>query len=373
MCLVVALAVCLLAFDGFARASESQGLIETAKDVPALESQKERLSYALGVDLGKRLRNQSVEVDLDVLIQGLKDALSGSKALLTEKAVRAAVNELQNELRRRQIAEKPLKNEKEGEAFLAENKAKEGVVTLESGLQYTILKAGDGNKPTIDDTVVCHYRGTFIDGTEFASSYKNNRPASFAVKRVIKGWSEALQLMPVGSKWQLFIPPNLAYGERGAGRGIGPNATLMVAVELISIKGTAGDNARASEERDSIKADVTGITVSFKLDPRLTQGLYMGERWVSPPTYTTTLDTVDARAEGVDAKGKRVNIRPQWIPVDPEMVTVTPSEGSEAKITVHRAGESSLQVTYQGVSKELAIKVAAYRGDAFQVEIAQKK
>jgi FKBP-type peptidyl-prolyl cis-trans isomerase FklB len=133
------------------------------------------------------------------------------------------------------------KNMKEGETFLAENKTREGVVALESGLQYKILKSGDGEKPAAGDTVVCNYRGTLINGTEFDSSYKRGKPATFAVNRVIKGWTEALQLMPVGSKWQLFIPPNLAYGARGAGNLIGPNATLIFEVELIAIEGKAGN------------------------------------------------------------------------------------------------------------------------------------
>jgi FKBP-type peptidyl-prolyl cis-trans isomerase FklB len=128
------------------------------------------------------------------------------------------------------------KNKAEGQAFLAKNKTQPGVATLPSGLQYKVLKAGQGKKPTINDTVVCNYRGTFINGTEFDSSYKRNQPASFAVDGVIKGWTEALQLMPVGSKWQLFIPPELAYGERGAQGAIPPNSTLIFEVELLSIQ-----------------------------------------------------------------------------------------------------------------------------------------
>jgi FKBP-type peptidyl-prolyl cis-trans isomerase FklB len=209
-----------------------------AQDAPALKDQKEKLSYALGMDLGNQFRRQSVEVDPDLFVKGLKDSLSGSKTLLTEQEARAVITELQNEIRKKQVAiarEVGDNNKKEGDAFLAENKTREGVVTLESGLQYKILKAGEGRKPTIDDSVVCHYRGTLINGTEFDSSYKRNQPATFPVKGVIKGWTEALQLMPTGSKWQLFIPSTLAYGERGAGN-VGPNATLIFEVELISIQ-----------------------------------------------------------------------------------------------------------------------------------------
>jgi FKBP-type peptidyl-prolyl cis-trans isomerase len=158
---------------------------------------------------------------------------------MSEEEIRAALTDLQNEMRAKQaqatkeIAEK---NKQAGEAFLAENKKKEGVVTLPSGLQYKILKAGDGIKPTAEDTVVCQYRGTLIDGKEFDSSFKRNQPATFQVNRVIKGWTEALQLMPVGSKWQLFIPSALAYGEASPGADIPPDSTLIFEVELVSIQ-----------------------------------------------------------------------------------------------------------------------------------------
>ncbi len=204
-----------------------------------LRTEREKTSYALGVDMGNKLKSQSVEVDADLLLQGLKDALAGGKTLLTPEEVRGTLLALEKELRTKQleaVRKVGEKNRQEGEAFLSANKTKEGVVTLESGLQYKILKTGDGKKPAADDTVVCHYRGTLIDGQEFDSSYKTNQPATFAVKRVIKGWNEALQLMPVGSKWQVFIPPNLGYGERGTPQRIGPNATLIFEVELISIK-----------------------------------------------------------------------------------------------------------------------------------------
>jgi FKBP-type peptidyl-prolyl cis-trans isomerase len=272
--------------------------------------------------------------------------------------------------------EQALKNKREGEAFLAANKTKEGVVTRESGLQYTILKAGDGKRPTIEDTVVCRYRGTLIDGTEFANSYTSPRPATFPVKRALKGWAEALQLMPVGSKWQLFIPPSLAHGERGLGSRVGPNATLILEVELIAIRETSGRTAAALERRDRTKdPGEPAIKVAFKLDPRLTQGLYMGERWVSPPKYnragTAERVAVEARAAGVDAMGRPKNITPTWTSADREIVTVTPNAGSAVTITVHRAGETSLRVSADGISKELAIK-AVSQNNVMQVEIEQR-
>jgi FKBP-type peptidyl-prolyl cis-trans isomerase FklB len=378
MFLVVALAICWLTFVSFARAAGAQGPAEPDPEARVFENPAEKLSYALGIDFGRRLRHQGADVHLELLIQGLKDALTGTPASLTEKEIRAALKEAQSELRRKQSAlrrEKALKNKEEGEAFLAANQAREGIVTLESGLQYKILESGHGPKPTLDDTVVCHYRGTALDGTEFASSYASNQPATFKVKRVINGWKEALQLMPVGSKWRLFIPPKLAYGERGAGPGVGPNATLVFDVELITIKGMADNEAHASEIRTSINPAVAGVTVSFKLDPRLTQGVYLGERWISSPKYTCAQQgktcTLEARAQGIDARRRAVKSRLEWIPSDPEMVTVTPGEGKEVQITVHRPGESRLRLTSQGVSKELTIK-AHNQGDALLVEIAQE-
>lgn len=205
---------------------------------PALKSPKERYSYALGMDLGNQLRKMSVDVDADLFRTALKDALSGSKTLLTEAEVKSAIAELQAELKKNQIL--PVKSQedgqKSGQAFLAENKTKEGVVTLPSGLQYKILKQGDGRKPTEADTVVCQYRGTLVNGAEFDSSYRTGQPANLAVSAIIPGWREGLKLMAVGSKYQFFIPSELGYGAYGWGREIGPNAALIFEVELLAIK-----------------------------------------------------------------------------------------------------------------------------------------
>lgn len=210
-----------------------------------LNSQKDKLSYALGARYGDALRRQSLEVDQEIFSRGLKDAIAGDKMMLTEKEASAIVIGLEGDLKKKLLARQGeqrrvsgAKNKSEGEAFLAENGNKEGVITLEDGLQYRILKAGDGNKPKPGDTVTCNYRGTLINGAEFDSSFKRSQPATFALNRVIKGFSEALQLMPAGSKWQVFVPPSLAYGERGASRTIGPNATLVFEVELLAINET---------------------------------------------------------------------------------------------------------------------------------------
>lgn len=205
-----------------------------------LTTDKDKTSYALGLSIGKGLRRDSVEVEPKIFLRGLEDAMAGGKTLLTDEEAQAAMNALQNDLRKAQgerMQQAAEKNKAAGEAFLAANKTKDGVVTLPSGLQYKILQEGTGPKPTASDSVVCNYRGTLIDGTEFDSSYKRGQPATFPVGQVIKAWTEALQLMPVGSKWQLFIPSELGYGARGAGADIGPNATLIFEVELLSIKG----------------------------------------------------------------------------------------------------------------------------------------
>jgi FKBP-type peptidyl-prolyl cis-trans isomerase len=203
-----------------------------------LKSPKEKLSYTLGQNIGKTFKAQGIEIDLDVFLRGIKDASGTEPGLLTEEEMRAVLMSLQQELSTRQAEKAKVlseKNKKEGEAFLEANKTKEGVKTTESGLQYKILKAGDGKTPKAEDSVTVHYRGTLIDGTEFDSSIKRGQPAKFQVGGVIKGWTEALQLMPAGSKWQIFVPSALAYAERGAGPLIGPNAVLIFEVELVSI------------------------------------------------------------------------------------------------------------------------------------------
>jgi FKBP-type peptidyl-prolyl cis-trans isomerase len=224
--------------------------VSAAQEAPALKTQKEKVSYALGLDLGNQLRKQAIDVDTALFGKGLQDALAGGEKLLTEQQVRDAILELQAELKNREANKRKgidenddadaallaAYNMKASDAFLAENKTKEGVVTLPSGLQYKILKAGDGKRPTEADTVVCQYRGTLTNGTEIDSSYTRNQPATFAVKGVIAGWREALQLMSVGSKWELFIPPQLAYGAQGNTGGIRPNTTLLFEVELLDIK-----------------------------------------------------------------------------------------------------------------------------------------
>ncbi len=213
------------------------GVLAQKKGTP--KTKKEKISYSIGVNIGKNMKAQGIDLDPGLLTQGIKDGLNSSKTAMSDKDMEETMSSFQQEMMGKMQAKQKVdgeKNAKEGEAFLAANKKKEGVVTLPDGLQYKILKSGDGPKPTKEQTVKCNYRGTLIDGTEFDSSFKRGEPTEFPVGQVIKGWTEALQLMPVGSKWQLFIPSDLAYGPNGAGQTIGPNATLIFEIEIVSIK-----------------------------------------------------------------------------------------------------------------------------------------
>jgi FKBP-type peptidyl-prolyl cis-trans isomerase len=221
---------------------------EALPGAPTFENWKDKLSYAIGVDWASSLRAQRVDVNVDLLITAFKDALAGNKLSMTRDDMIATLKRAEEEQKKDFEHAKTMlsdKNKQAGQALFAENLKKHDVVTLPSGLQYKVLTQGAGKKPSLEDTVVCQYRGTLLDGTEFDSSYKRNQPATVPVKGVIKGWSEALQVMPVGSKWQLFIPPQLAYGERIVG-GIAPNATLIFEVELLSIQDKPPPTARAA-------------------------------------------------------------------------------------------------------------------------------
>lgn len=209
-----------------------------AGDKTALKNEKDKVSYSIGTQIGNNFKNQSMDVDVDLLAKGIKDALSGGKLLMTEKEIKETITALQKDMMAKQAERMKVaaeKNRKEGETFLADNKKKEGVKTTPSGLQYKVIKDGNGPTPKMADTVKVNYRGTLINGTEFDSSYKREEPATFPVNSVIPGWTEAMQMMKVGSKWHLFVPANLAYGEQGAGPQIGPNSTLIFEVELTAI------------------------------------------------------------------------------------------------------------------------------------------
>jgi FKBP-type peptidyl-prolyl cis-trans isomerase FklB len=240
--------VIALALSSFARGAEPEKKpMQTPSPSPAaapdqpigpLKTQKDKVSYSIGLDIGTTLKRQLIDVDPELLQNGLKDGLGGKKPLMTDEQVKETMATFQKEMMAKQAAakkEQGEKNETQGKKFLEENKKKEGWKTTASGLQYKVLKEGKGAAPKETDTVKVNYRGTTIDGTEFDSSYKRGQPATFPVNRVIKGWTEALQLMKPGAKYQLAIPSDLAYGERGAGSDIGPNSTLLFDVELLEI------------------------------------------------------------------------------------------------------------------------------------------
>lgn len=206
---------------------------------PELKTTAQQASYGIGLTIGKNLRSEGLEIDVPALAQGIKDALTSAEPRLSQAEISAALTAFQQAMQAQNLDRRKLvgeKNKREGAAFLTANKAKEGVVALPSGLQYQILKEGTGPSPKASDTVRTHYHGTLIDGKVFDSSVERNEPVSFPVGGVIRGWTEALQLMKVGSKWRLFVPSELAYGPQGAGADIGPNAVLIFDVELLGIE-----------------------------------------------------------------------------------------------------------------------------------------
>ena len=207
-------------------------------DDTTLKDTKDKVSYSIGVNIGKSMQKDGVEVNADAVALGLKDGLSGGPTKMTDEEMTSTMTAFTNDMRTKMQAKQAAagsNNKSKGDAYLVENKKKDGWKTTASGLQYKILTTGTGEKPKASDTVVTNYRGTTIDGNEFDSSYKRNEPAEFPVNQVIPGWTEALQLMPVGSKWQLAIPSELAYGESGPPQ-IGPNSVLLFDVELLGIK-----------------------------------------------------------------------------------------------------------------------------------------
>jgi len=210
-----------------------------AGETPALKDGKEKISYSLGYQIGGDFKRQGIELDTDLVVKGIRDATVGTEPRISPQEMRKTMVDLKQKVeadQRKQWKEKAAQSRAEGEAFLAANGKKEGVVTRPSGLQYKVLTAGKGKSPNPTDNVTVHYRGTFVDGTEFADSHKRSAPVTLQVNSVIPGWKEALQRMKEGSKWQLFVPSKLAYGEQGAGAEIPPDTTLIFEVELISVQ-----------------------------------------------------------------------------------------------------------------------------------------
>lgn len=240
--LICAIMLPALAQDPAAAAPADQAAAKE-KSTVTLTNDVDKLSYILGMQIGTSLKNLDTEIKIDLFTAAIQDVMAGREPAMTEEQMKAAMMEFQTKMAQQQKE----KRQKEGEEnliaakkFLEENAKKEGVITLPSGLQYKVIKAGDGAKPAATDSVTVNYKGTFIDGKQFDSSYDRGTPATFQVNQVVKGWTEALQLMTVGSKWQLFIPPDLGYGEMG-NRGIPPNSLLIFEVELIEVKEGSGN------------------------------------------------------------------------------------------------------------------------------------
>lgn len=210
-----------------------------ASEPVQLNTDMDKVSYSIGVDLGKNFKRQAIAVNTTALAKGIEDALTGSQLLLSEDQMKTSLGQFQKDLMEKRNAEftkKSDENKAKGDAFLKENKEKPGVVTLPSGLQYKILEEGQGAKPAKEDTVTVEYTGHLIDGQVFDSTDKTGKPATFKVSQVIPGWTEILQLMPSGSTWEVYIPSNLAYGPRNMGNLIGPNETLIFKIHLITVK-----------------------------------------------------------------------------------------------------------------------------------------
>ncbi|QDV21697.1 Peptidyl-prolyl cis-trans isomerase Mip precursor [Gimesia panareensis] len=227
------LTACLcIAFFGCASLAQAQNEKSQLKD------QKQKVSYGIGFNLGQNLMRDNLDLDPQILAKGIIDAMTKQKPQMTEDEIRATLLAFQEQLRKdaqTKMEKEAQANVAKGKKFLADNAKKEGVKTTKSGLQYKVIKSGSGKTPKLTDEVTTHYRGTLIDGTEFDSSYKRKQPATFPVNRVIGGWTEALQLMKEGDKWQLFIPSDLAYGQRGSGPDIGPNEVLIFDIELLKV------------------------------------------------------------------------------------------------------------------------------------------
>jgi FKBP-type peptidyl-prolyl cis-trans isomerase len=209
----------------------------SAADTTTLNTDKDKLSYGIGVSVGRNFKKQDTDVDIGLLVKGLTDSMAGEKLAIPEKELRRVMNAYQTEIRQKSTQTRRIAiedNKKKGDAFLLKNKSVPGMVVLPSGVQYKIVKAGQGRKPIDSDLIVCNYRGTLLDGSEFDAT-EEGKPASLKLSALIAGWKEVMKLMPVGSKWQVFIPAQHAYGERGVGGDIGPNETLIFDVELLAI------------------------------------------------------------------------------------------------------------------------------------------
>ncbi|MBA2650914.1 MAG: FKBP-type peptidyl-prolyl cis-trans isomerase [Tatlockia sp.] len=236
---LVAVAVMGLAMSTTIAASAATDAATKAPSATSLTTDMDKLSYSIGADLGKNFKKQGIDINPAAMAKGLQDGMTGGQLLMTDQQMKDVLNTFQKDLMAKRTTDfnkKADENKVKGESFLNQNKSKEGVVTLPSGLQYKILQKGDGALPTKDDTVTVDYTGTLVDGQVFDTTENTGKPATFKVSQVIPGWTEVLQLMPTGSTWEVYVPSNLAYGPRSVGGPIGPNETLVFKIHLISVK-----------------------------------------------------------------------------------------------------------------------------------------
>ena len=301
---------------------------------PPLETQKEKESYSIGYQVGRSMQADGVEVDFDRLIQGLQDAIDKKEPRVSEKEMRKLIVDLKKrarEVQMRKLQEQIVKNAQESEKFLEENKNKEGIKTTESGLQYKVLKEGGGITPAPEDFVKVNYRGTFIDGKEFDSSYAKGEPQKFQTDGVIKGWTEALQMMKAGSKWQLFVPPDLAYGRRGLGQRIPPNKVLVFELELLSVE--KGDKAGQKPGAQTAQATpVKKLKITGEIDKAQHGYIIRGK---SPAMICTILNPDPKILDGFVKSGKTVSMEVRIVSGD--NVNIEKIDGKEYRPAIAQA------------------------------------
>ena len=302
--------------------------------VPPLETQKEKESYSIGYQVGRSMQADDVEVDFERLIQGLQDAINKKEPRVSEEEMRKLIVDLKKksrEVQMRKLQEQIVKNARESEKFLEENRKKEGIKTTESGLQYMVLREGDGITPGLEDFVRVNYRGTFINGKEFDSSYAKGEPQKFQTDGVIKGWTEALQMMKVGSKWQLFVPPHLAYGRGGLGQRIPPNMVLVFEIELLAVE--KGDKANQQPGAQTVRASaVKKMNIMGEIDKAAHGYIIRGK---APAMICTILNPDPKILDGFVKSGKTVSIEVRIVSGD--NVNIEKIDGKEYRPGIAQA------------------------------------
>jgi len=330
--------------------------------VPPLETQKEKESYSIGYQVGRSMQADDVEVDFERLIQGLQDAINKKEPRVSEEEMRKLIVDLKKksrEVQMRKLQEQIVKNARESEKFLEENRKKEGIKTTESGLQYMVLREGDGITPGLEDFVRVNYRGTFINGKEFDSSYAKGEPQKFQTDGVIKGWTEALQMMKVGSKWQLFVPPHLAYGRGGLGQRIPPNMVLVFEIELLAVE--KGDKANQQPGAQTVRASaVKKMNIMGEIDKAAHGYIIRGK---APAMICTILNPDPKILDGFVKSGKTVSIEVRIVSGD--NVNIEKIDGKEYRPGIEQARTvRKMNVTGEIAKAEHGYIIRSKKGNA---------